>query len=351
MKKIYALLLLFVLSVSLIAQSYNNPESAVYDPVNDQYLISNAGNGTIVAVDVSSHTLSNFITTGLNSPKGMCVTNNTLFVTDVTKVHIIDLSSGSISQSVTITDAQQLNDITTNGDTLFITDMQASKIFYMTTSGSNGLLSDSWSLDSPNGILFDNNNDLVVVSFVSNSPLQTIDRDDGIVNFEMGTAISDMDGLTQAANGTYYVSSWDVDAVLEFSSVMSPPSSSDRAVNTAIDPADIYYDDQYDVLIVPLFSNNDVMFVDASNLSVPEHNKDGIKAFPIPASKTIYFNIPDEHIAPENKAFIYNMEGKQLKEVALNKSKIGISGLPAGAYIVKFKLENETRTERIVIKD
>lgn len=351
MKKLYTLLLFVIISGTLIAQSYNSPESAVYDPVNDQYLISNAGNGTIVAADVSSHVLSNFITTGLNSPKGMCVTNNTLYVTDVTKVHIIDLNSSSISQSVTITDAQQLNDITTNGDTMFITDMQASKIFYLTTSGSSGLLSDSWSLDAPNGILFDSNNDLIVVSFVSNSALQTIDRDDGIVTFEMGTAISDMDGLTQDANGTYYVSSWDEDGVLEFPSVMSPPSSSDRAVKTAIDPADIYYDDQYDVLIVPLFSNNDVMFVDASNLNVIEQDKDQLKVFPTPASKTIYFNIPDEHIAPENKAFIYNMEGKQLKEVALNESKIGISGLPAGAYIVKFKLENETRTERIIIKD
>lgn len=352
MKKLSTLIFLFLLSLSLLAQSYDSPESAVYDPVNNQYLISNATGGTIVAADVNSHSLSAFISSGLNSPKGMFVTNNMLYVTDVNKVHIINLSSGSISQSVTITDAQHLNDITGNSDTVFMTDMQASKVFYMTTNGAgNGLVSDSWSLDTPNGILLDANNDLIVVSFVSNSPLQKIQRTSGTVIFEMGTAISDMDGITQDASGTYYVSSWNSDAVYHFSSVMSPPTSGDKAVKTANDPADIYYDDQNDVLVVPLFTDNNVLFIDANTLGVEEPTKDEINAYPTPGKHTVYFNIPDEHIKPANQMKVFTMDGKLLETKPLDKSKMEVSGLPAGTYIVKFKLENDVRTERIIISE
>ncbi|MFW6224596.1 MAG: hypothetical protein ACOC4R_02930, partial [Bacteroidota bacterium] len=264
MKKLYSLFLIIFVSTSLQSQSYSNPESAAYDHVNDQYLISNAGNGTIVAVDVNTHSVSDFVTSGLNSPKGMCVNNNMLYVTDVTKIHIIDLNTGAISQTVTITDAQQLNDITTSGDTMYMTDMAANKIFFMTSTGaSNGLLSDSWSLDRPNGIFVDASNQLIVVSFKSHSSLQIINRANGTIDFEIGTSISDMDGLTQNPAGTYYVSSWDDDRVYHFSSITDPPSASDVAVASVDDPADIYYCAQYDKLIVPLFNDNMVNIYDA----------------------------------------------------------------------------------------
>jgi len=353
MKNLYVLSLLIVIAGTISAQSYNNPESAVYDPVNDQYLISNAGNGTIVAADVNSHSLSNFITTGLNTPKGMTVANGNLYVADVNQVHIISLSSGSITQSVSITDAQQLDDLTANpnGDSLFITDIQADKIFYMTANGANGILSEAGSLDAPNGILFDNDNQLLGVSFISNSPIEEIDRDDGIVSFSMGTALSELDGLTQAPGGTYYVSSWDLDVVLQFPSKYSPPSATDVAVSNVTDPADIYYDSQYDVLIVPEYSANNVKFIDASVLGIDQTKEEEITIYPIPAKEQTTIHIPDKYLNQQYQATIYTLSGQKVQEYSLTQSAITISDLPAATYLVQFQLGDVVKTMKIVFAE
>ncbi|MGM0612150.1 MAG: T9SS type A sorting domain-containing protein [Bacteroidota bacterium] len=353
MKKLYFILSLIFISGMLTAQSYNNPESAVYDHVNDQYLISNAGNGTIVAADVTSHSLSSFISSGLTSPKGMCIANDMLYVTDETEVHEISLSSGSISQSVSISGAQGLNDITTNGDTLFISDMQANKIFSLTVNGlSDDVLSEANALDSPNGILFDQNGELVIVSFVSNAPLETIDREDGFISFSMGTGISDMDGITQDASGTYYLSSWDEDAVFEFNSLTSPPTVSDDIVVTnTSDPADIYYDDQYDVLIIPEFNNNDVKFIEANSLGVEQNNKEEIKVYPVPGDKNVSVTIPGRYLNKNYSARIFTTSGKLVQKRELTKTKMQISGLAAGTYIIEFHLGQKTKTDKFIITD
>ncbi|MCF8218818.1 MAG: T9SS type A sorting domain-containing protein [Bacteroidales bacterium] len=352
MKKLYFILSLIFISGMLSAQNYNNPESAVYDHVNDQYLISNAGNGTIVAADVNSYSLSSFISSGLTSPKGMCIANDMLYVTDETQVHAISLSSGSISQSIPITGAQGLNDITTNGDTLFISDMQGNKIFYLTIGTySSDILSEANALDSPNGILFDQNGDLVVVSFVSYSPLQIVDRVDGYMAFSMGTGISNMDGITQDASGSYYISSWDEDAVFQFNSLSSPPSNSDIVVANTSDPADIYYDTQYDVLIVPEFNNNNVKFIEANSLGVNQQNKEKIKVYPVPGDKNVSVTIPGRYLNKNYSAKIFTTSGKLVQERELTKSEMQISGLAAGSYIIEFKLGQETKTDKFIITD
>ncbi|MFW6019782.1 MAG: T9SS type A sorting domain-containing protein [Bacteroidales bacterium] len=352
MKKLYFIFSLILISGTLTAQSYDNPESAVYDHINDQYLISNAGNGTIVAADVSSYSLSSFISSGLTSPKGMCIANDMLYVTDETQVHAISLNNGSISQSISISGAQGLNDITTNGDTLFISDMQADKIFYLTISGySDDVLSEASALDSPNGILFDQNGDLVLVSFTSSASFQIVNRVDGYMEFSMGTGISDMDGITQDASGTYYLSSWDEDAVFAFNSLSSPPTVDDIVVANTSDPADIYYDDEYDVLIIPEFNNNDVKFIEANSLGVKQNNKEQIRVYPVPGDKNVTINIPDRYLNKEHTAQIFTTAGKLVQKKELTKTEMEISGLAAGTYIIEFKLGEETKTEKFIITD
>lgn len=352
MKKLYFILALIFISSTLAAQSYNNPESAVYDHVNDQYLISNTGSGTIVAADVNSHSLSNFITSGLNSPKGMCVENDMLYVADQTQVHAIDLNSGSISQSISIQDAQGLNDITSNGDTLFISDMKADKIFSLTVNGyDDDLLSEANALDSPNGVLINQNGELVVVSFVSNAPLETINRPDGYISFSMGTGISDMDGITQDASGTYYLSSWDADAVFKFTSLSSPPTTNEIVVANTSDPADIFYDDQYDVLIIPEFNKNNVKFISAGSFGIDQNNKEKINVYPVPGDKNVTVNIPERYLNKDYTAQIYTTSGKLVQKQKLTETEMKITGLTPGTYIINFKLGQATKTQKFIITD
>lgn len=356
MKKLCFFFLMVFISGALIAQSYDNPEGAIYDHVNDQYLISNSGSGSILAADPGTYDLSNYISSGLNTPKGMCISGDNLYVADGNQVHIIDLNSSSISQSVTFSNAQELADATANNDSVFITDVQADLIFYMSTNGSDtSILSNSWSLNKPNGILLDANNKLLVVSFKSNAPFQIINRDDGTVD-ETGTGIDNFFGLTQSANGDYYLSAWHQGAVYTFTDVNSPPLYHDNAniaVSGAIcnEPSFIYFCDQNDLLIVPCGSDDEVHFFDAATLGIDNHSKERIVASPNPGAKTVNIRIPERYINPENYADVYSLQGNHIKRFKLDRSQIRIKGLPAASYIVKFELGTETQTQKIIITE
>lgn len=351
MQKIITILSFVLIPGLLFAQSYDKPESAVYDPVNDQYLISNKGSGEILAADKTTHNLSNYITSGLDKPQGMCIENNKLYVADVDQVHIIDLNSDSVSQSVSIPNSTALNDVTSDGDSILISDRQEDKIFSMSTDGSGtGVTCSSWSLDKPNGILYDSNGDLLVVSFVDNSPIQKINRASATVGFQKGTQLSKLDGLTQDPSGTYYVSSWASDAVYEFQDTLNTPTPSDKVVTGVVDPADIYYDGQHDVLVVPNFTDNSVDFIDKNAFGVDENRKEAINIYPNPTDKNVYIEIPNQYINNESMGMLYSTDGRLVRNFKLEENYT-LSELTPGIYILQLELAEKTNTQKVIITE
>ncbi|MCG8698473.1 MAG: hypothetical protein MI922_10500, partial [Bacteroidales bacterium] len=85
---------LISLAFVINAQSYNQPESMVFDANNDRYFVSNKKGNTIVILKDGK--LTDFVTTGLNGPKGLLIHDNTLITINNTFVAGYKLSDGSL---------------------------------------------------------------------------------------------------------------------------------------------------------------------------------------------------------------------------------------------------------------
>lgn len=58
--------------------------------------------------------------TGLDAPKGMAILGTTLLGADLTRLHEIDLASGTLLRSHDVEGAVFLNDVTPDGEQAFI---------------------------------------------------------------------------------------------------------------------------------------------------------------------------------------------------------------------------------------
>ena len=97
---------------------FKNPESVIYDEVSDILFVSNVngspvekdGNGYISKVLLDGTVLSNQWVIGLNAPKGLAIYDGTLYVADIDTLVVIDIASGTISNSYQVDDAKFLNE-------------------------------------------------------------------------------------------------------------------------------------------------------------------------------------------------------------------------------------------------
>ena len=103
---------------------------------------------------------------GLGSPTGMGMHKNKLFVADGKVVHIIDVDSGKVMQSVTTDSVLMLNDVTVSeSGRVFISDILAGKIFTIEQNELK-LWYQNPQLPHPNGLLV-HNNELIAVNLGS----------------------------------------------------------------------------------------------------------------------------------------------------------------------------------------
>ncbi|WP_179352535.1 endonuclease [Winogradskyella vidalii] len=83
-----------------------------------------------------------------------------------------------------------------------------------------------------------------------------------------------------------------------------------------------------------------------SSLSVSDTQKDIVKIFPNPTSGNEITILSNQVITAE----IYNILGKKIKvqSITPNQSKINISGLTKGVYLIKLNSENGIQTKRLI---
>ena len=119
------------------ADGFEHPESIVVDAAQEQLFVSNIvghpaeadGEGYISRVSMEGSILDQKWATGMDAPKGMALFGNTLLVTDLTQLHVIDRTSGEILTSIKPEGAQFLNDIAAAGERAFMSDMFTGQIY------------------------------------------------------------------------------------------------------------------------------------------------------------------------------------------------------------------------------
>jgi hypothetical protein len=237
-------------------------ESVLYDKDRDVVYVSNIdgdpgkkdGNGFISKIALDGKiTEAKWVAKGLDAPKGLGLIGTKLYVTDIDRVHEIDVTSGKITKTYKVDGAQFLNDITTDASgKIYVSDSNTGTISLI----ENGKVS-KWMENvqgGPNGLLAEPNQILMltfqgqVLSTIDPATKQVTSRVEGIENGDGIEPVGDGSYLTSSWNGlvTYVGSDWKKTIVLDT-----------RA--DSVNAADIEYIQEKNLLLVPGFFKNKVM--------------------------------------------------------------------------------------------
>ena len=338
MNNIYIILFCLAFSAICLCQNLlNNPESAVFDSKNNRYLVSNYGNGNIIQFDSLGN--QTYFNQDCNSLAGMHLVGDTLFALDYQGANPglvgLSLSTGDTIFTLHIAGMDYLNDITsdTSGN-LYITDTYTNKIFKVKLSDMTYTTFVDSGLNSPDGILFDEaNNRLLVINSVmaTNGPIEAVNLEDATMTTFIETGIAGLDGITRDNYGNTYVSSWHTDKVYRYDENFANPPEEIAGGYTA--PGDIYFNKQDNILVVPDFFTHSVDFIPITYTEVGDvdylpNDFRLMQNYPNPfnpSTKIEYRTRNSGHIEIK----VYNVLGHEVATL-VNEEK------PAGKYEVEF---------------
>jgi len=237
----------------------NNPESVVYDQPRDRYLVSNWGDGNIVAIDSLGN--QTFFNTEMDQAAGLHIVGEVVYAAStegsVTGIVGFDLTTDTRICTMDIPVKELLNDITSDGsDYLYVTDCDADRIYSVRLSDMTWSILVSTGLGYPNGILYDDSSNrlLVLNGGLPGKPLLAVNLADTSLSVIVETGIGAIDGLSTDENDCTYFSSWTTDRVYRYDSTfVNPPEVVSEGHN---DPADIFVNTVSGILAVPNFHGN-----------------------------------------------------------------------------------------------
>jgi sugar lactone lactonase YvrE len=261
----------------LTVEGLSTPESVLYDPETDTYLVSNINgspvekddngfisrvspDGTIAAlkwIDGSTEPVT------LNAPKGLAIVGTVLYVADIDTVRMFDRKSGEPRGEVAIDGASFLNDVSAHGGDVFVSDsgLSAGKgglapagndaIYKLAGGGPPEAIIKGKELGNPNGIVATDDG-VWVVTYGANQ-LYRVTADGSRTDVTELPAGS-LDGLVITPKGDMLVSSWQAKAVFRG----KPGATFEPAVSDVPSPADIGYDTKRNRVLIPVFTGNQV---------------------------------------------------------------------------------------------
>lgn len=240
------------------------PESVVHDTEGDVYLVSNI-NGSPSAADDNGF-ISRLSPQGevlmlrwidgaaegvtLHAPKGMAVTGDELWVSDITAVRIFDRMSGEPLGDVPVEGASFLNDVAAAPDgAIWVSDSNTGKLYRIAPDRA---VEEMATVDGINGVAFLADGTPVVTSGMSIVAVAA----DGSTSEYVSVPAGSLDGLVVLSDGRVVVSSWATSSVY----IIGPDGPVELASGLN-SPADIGYDATRAYILVPLFRENRVQAV------------------------------------------------------------------------------------------
>jgi len=252
------------------------PESVLYDGVDDVYLVSNIngqpldkdGNGFISRIAPDGRVLQLKWIDGtspnvtLNAPKGMGLKGDTLFVADIDAVRLFNRTTGAPLGARPIRGATFLNDLAVGPDgTVYVTDSGlkagpqgflptgTDAVYQLDAAGRAVPVARDTALAHPNGVLAEPGK-LTVVAFGSNAVYE-LDLASGKRTDLPRPATGSLDGIVRLPGGALLVSSWEGQCVYR-----STADGYTVVADSVESPADIGYDTSRHLLLIPIFDKN-----------------------------------------------------------------------------------------------
>ncbi|MEF3694157.1 MAG: SMP-30/gluconolactonase/LRE family protein [Candidatus Cloacimonadota bacterium] len=259
--KKYAIYLLIVIVLCLLAvlllqgkARLKGPESIAFDITNNRFLISNTKGKTILSMDEEGK-LSVFFKDGLVAPKGIAISPPYLYIADQKQVITVDIPTASILTTLPIEGAKNLNDIALDDKGfLYVTDTEANAVFVVNVPESSVRKLTDPNLEAPNGIAFDRpRKQMLIVSTIEKSPIMMINTETLEFGIFTNSVYNQLDGIAIDDKGRIYFGSWDTNAIY-----LIPQEQNRFEVfkNELRSPADFYYHQPTQELLVPLWEKN-----------------------------------------------------------------------------------------------
>lgn len=240
---------------------FKTPESVLWDSKNEVIYVSNLnlnprekdGNGSIGKINSKGEIIQAEWVPGLNSPKGMVLLDNKLWVADIDEMVCIEVNTGEVVKKITVPNAGLLNDLTSdNMGAIYISDTDSNAI-YKLENDSITLISNQ-GLSAPNGLLFDSGR--LLLASMGSTDFAAVDLVTGVKSV-IATGVNKGDGIAKINKNEYIVSDWFGELFL-----ISPDSTKQSLLKTSelkINAADIDYIASKKLLLVPTFFKNKIM--------------------------------------------------------------------------------------------
>jgi sugar lactone lactonase YvrE len=260
-----------------LAEGFATPESVLYDPESDMYLVSNINgeplgaddNGYITRVSPDGKVVdAKWIdgakdTIKLDAPKGSAIVGGILYVSDINVVRKFDAKTGEPKGEVKIEGASFLNDVAAAPDGgVFVSDSGLDAKFAGTGKDAiyqvgkddkvKPLIKDK-TLAGPNGLLADDKGNVWAVTFGSGE-IYSVDAK-GKKAAGQKLPKGQLDGIVMVEGGDLLVSSWEGSAVYRG----KPGGEWKPVLENTKSPADIGWDSKRKRLLIPVFMENKVI--------------------------------------------------------------------------------------------
>jgi hypothetical protein len=253
----------------VVVEGFSTPESVVYDPENDRYLVGNVGgfgdanDGFISAINPDGSIQDMEFIRGtdaapLNSALGTAVHQGRLYVADSPFVRVYDLATGDHVVSHEIPDAAVLNDLDVADDgTIYVSDMGTEEpdtwaIFMISPEGDVSEFARGADLQRPNGLEIDPQGRIVAAG-VAAPMLSILSPADGLVELTITLPDGGYDGVVPLEDG-FIVSAPFASAIYRVGLDGTATPIGDGIAS----PASIGYDDTRNRLLIPQLQANTV---------------------------------------------------------------------------------------------
>ena len=255
---------LLAVSVTATATGFDGPESAYWDAPSRSWYVSNVagkedekdGRGWISRLDASGKVLEDRWVDGLNSPHGIRVRGENLYVSDIDELVVIDVPRARIRTRLKAPGAKFLNDVAVGpAGEVYVSDTVGNAIYRCNRACEVFVQSEK--LECPNGLLVEGNRLVVAAwgtitdpaTFGTTTPgrLLTVDlKTKVIAQLGDGKPIGNLDGL-EKDGADYLVTDFMAGKLLR----VSKSGAATVLKDGFKDSADIGYDPGRKIIVVP----------------------------------------------------------------------------------------------------
>lgn len=242
--------------------SLKEPESVIFDQDNDVLYVSNIndpaagkdGNGSIGRISPEGEIQEvEWVKGGMDSPKGLGLSDGLLYVADLTKVVVIDTQEGKVLRTIEVEDAGMLNDITVDEQgVVYVSDSEKKRVYRINNNEAEVWLEKDH-FQKPNGLLAHQNRFYMID--MNAGIFYEVDKENKELR-KIADGLVGGDGIVPVGND-FIISNWhgEIHYVTEKGEVSKLLDTKAEKVNAA----DIAYIPAQNLLVVPTFFANKVM--------------------------------------------------------------------------------------------